>query len=255
MQILLACAKLMNSASGVTAPLVALPQFEEEANRFALELCQWTAEELVGTLHCSQSIAQDNLLRYQQFMDASQKLPAVLAYYGQAYKHLRASEFSRADLLYAHDHLFICSFLYGLLRPLDLIHPYRLEGTVCLEATGGRQMFAFWRDRLTDVLIHAVKADDGTLVHLATEEMQHLSDWRRVCSEVRVVQPLFYADQGHRLKAVSVHAKSCRGAMARHIILDRLTDASSLQHFEWEGYAYQASYGDALHPHFIRPRG
>ncbi len=252
MQILLACAKIMNNATTVSVPSVSSPRFEADANRFALELGQWPIEELAKVLHCSHSLAQENHLRYGRFLDESEKLPAILAYYGQAFKYLRASEFSDADFLYAHDHLFICSFLYGLLRPLDLIHPYRLEGKVRLQATDGVTMFTYWRSRITDVLIDAVKSDDGVLVHLATGEMEQLFEWGRVCREVTVVQPLFYADQGHRLKTVSVHAKSCRGAMAREILLNRYSSPSALLAFEQNGYCYRENYGDSLHPHFIK---
>ena len=252
MQILLACAKIMNNDTTVSVPSVSSPHFEAEANRFALELGQWSIDELAGALHCSQSLAQGNHLRYGRFLDESEKLPAILAYYGQAFKYLRASEFNDADFLYAHDHLFICSFLYGLLRPLDLIHPYRLEGNVRLQATDGETMFTYWRSRITDVLIDAVKADDGVLVHLATGEMEQLFEWGRVCREGAVVQPLFYADEGHRVKTVSVHGESCRGAMAREILLNRYSSPLALLTFEHNGYRYRENYGDSLHPHFIK---
>lgn len=252
MQILLACAKIMNDGTTVNVPCVTSPRFQADANRFALELCRWSADELARALHCSRPLAQENHLRYGRFFDGSEKLPAILAYYGQAFKYLCASEFGDDDFLYARDHLFICSFLYGLLRPLDLIHPYRLEGTVRLQATDGQPLFTYWRSRLTDVLIDAVKADDGVLVHLATGEMEQLFEWSRVCREVTVVQPLFYVDEGYRLKTVSVHAKSCRGAMAREILLNRYSVPSDLLGFEQNGYRYRENYGDVRHPHFIK---
>jgi cytoplasmic iron level regulating protein YaaA (DUF328/UPF0246 family) len=252
MQILLSCAKIMNSDTKVSVPHVTLPMFQADASRFALELCQWSVDKLAKALHCSKALAEENHLRYGRFLDEAEKLPAILAYNGQAYKYLRASEFNNADFEYAQDHVFICSFLYGLLRPLDNIHPYRLEGTVQLHATGGQPMFTYWRSRLTDVLIDAVKADDGVLVHLTTDEMEHLFDWKRVCRELTVVQPLFYADEGFRLKAVPVHMKSCRGAMTREIVQNRFSAPSDLLDFEQNGYRYRENYGDALHPHFIK---
>lgn len=144
------------------------------------------------------------------------------------------------------------SSIYGLLRPLDAIHPYRMEGKVKLEAAGGKNLFAFWKQYLTDMLIEAVKADDGILVHLATEEFEHLFDWKRVCQEVKVVQPLFYVDKGDTIKVVSVYAKSCRGAMTRYIIQRRITRLTDMLSFESEGFRYDSRYGDELHPHFIR---
>lgn len=252
MQILIASAKIMNGSTSLPVPATSLPLFRDAARRFAQELGRWSAEELARALKCSGVIAAENRLRYSRFLDADGELPAVLAYYGQAYKYLRADDFGAADFRFAQDHLLITSFLYGLLRPLDLIHPYRLEGKVALEAGGGVTMFEYWRGKLTDVLIDAVKGDDGVLVHLATEEMEHLFDWRRVEREVRVVHPLFYADQGVGLRAVSVHAKSCRGAMARMIIRERIERESGLAAFELNGYRYRPGYGDDRHPHFIK---
>ena len=93
----------------------------------------------------------------------SHQLPAILAYHGQAYKHLKAETLTVDDLNVAQGKLWITSFLYGLLRPLDAILPYRMEGHVELPSGEGQNMFGFWKSRLTDNLIDAVKADDDTL--------------------------------------------------------------------------------------------
>jgi len=115
-------------------------------------------------------------------------------FYGkcQAYKHLRADTLSDRALEYAQKHLWITCFLYGLLRPMDGIVPYRMEHCVALEATNDKPINQFWKDQLTKVLIRSVQADEGILMHLSTEEYEHLFDWKRVCKEVTVVQPLFY---------------------------------------------------------------
>ena len=93
----------------------------------ALELGNLSVEELAKTIPCNEKIALENKLRYQDFFNEEAYLPALLAYYGQAYKCLKAQEYSQEDFSYADKHLWITSFLYGLLRPLDLIHPYRLK--------------------------------------------------------------------------------------------------------------------------------
>lgn len=252
MQILLASAKIMNTETRFQVPVTSKPMFRTEAARIAMELSGWSVDELSSALRCNRQIAATNHLRYLNFRNANESMPAVLAYYGQAYKYLRSQEWSGRDFLYAQEHLVIPSFLYGFLRPLDLIHPYRLEGNVVLDASEGRQLFDFWSERLTDVLIKVVKDDDGILIYVAAEEMKRLFDWRRVEKEVRVVQPLFYVDKGISLKTIIVHAKSCRGAMARQIILRQLHEVSDLQTFELDGYRYDARYGDENHPHFIK---
>ena len=197
---------------------------------------------------CSHQLAIENKLRYERFFDIELRMPAILAYYGQAYKCLQAETLKERDFIFAQGHLWITSFLYGLLRPLDMIHPYRMEGKVELD---GKTMFLHWKPLLTDMLIDSVKADDGILVHLATEEMQHLFDWKRVCKEVKVIQPEFLVMKNGKLKVVTVYAKSCRGAMTRFIIKNQLAMPDNLHHFEYEGFEYSAEYGDASHPHFI----
>ena len=232
MQILLACAKTMHEKTG-QQPL-SVPLFQTEAEAFARDMMQYPSETLAKMLSCSQQIARQNQLRYQQFFDADKsKLPAILAYYGQAYKHLKAETLSEKDLNYAQQHLWISSFLYGLLRPLDGIRPYRMEGAVELPSGKGQNMFGFWKSRLTDVLIESVKADDGILVHLATEEFQHLFEWKRVCECVRVVQPLFYVRKGQELKMQAVWAKTCRGAMTRFVIENRVQNPEGLKDFAY----------------------
>lgn len=256
MQILFASAKIMNSRVGVetalaSVPVTTVPRFADDARRLVLDLSTMSVGELAAAFHSSEAIARENYLRYHNFFVTEEELPAVLAYHGQAYKYLRAETFGADDHRFAQDHLLITSFLYGLLRPLDMIHPCRLEGKVRLPSAGDGTLFEFWRERLTDMLVDAVKADDGVLLHLATEEMQHLFCWDRVCREVRVVQPLFYQDQGSRLKVVAVHAKSCRGAMGRYAITNRLTSPDALTTFSTLGYRYRETMGDAQHPHFV----
>lgn len=156
------------------------------------------------------------------------------------------------DLTYSQGKLWITSFLYGLLRPLDGILPYRMEGNVELPSGEGQNLFGFWKNRLTDILIEAVKADSGTLVHLATEEYQHLFDWQRVRKEVRIVQPLFYIRKGSELKIQAVWAKTCRGAMTRFIIENRIDNPEDLCAFGYEGFTYEPKLGEADFPHFVK---
>lgn len=253
MQILLASAKIMHDVLK-TAPDMALstPRFARETEAFARDMAQYSTETIAEMLGCSQQIAGQNKLRFMRFFEETEKMPAILAYHGQAYKHLKAETLTEKDLNYAQGHLWITSFLYGLLRPLDGIFPYRMEGSVELPSGAGENMFGFWKSRLTDVLINTVKADDGILIHLATEEYQHLFDWQRVRREVHIVQPLFYVRKGHDLKIQAVWAKTCRGAMTRFIIEHRITKPNDLSAFSYEEFAYEPSLGDSNYPHFIR---
>jgi len=253
MQIILASAKIMyDELKAMPDVTLSTPRFEKEAEAFARDMAQYDKETLADMLGCSQQIAAQNKLRYMQFFDEKPKLPAILAYHGQAYKHLKAETLSADNLLFAQQHLWITSFLYGLLRPLDGILPYRMEGNVELPSGEGNTMFGFWRSRLTDMLIDSVKADDGILVHLATEEFQHLFDWQRVRQEVRIIQPLFYVRKGNDLKIQAVWAKTCRGAMTRFVIENHLSQPGELNAFDYEGFTYDPNIGETNYPHFIK---
>ena len=103
------------------------------------------------------------------------------------------------------------------------------------------------------MLLDSVKADDGILIHLSTEEYEHLFDWKRVCKEVRVVQPLFYVRQKDgRLKMQAVWAQSCRGAMVRFIFNNQLLTTDELTAFSYEGFEYAPQLGEEAFPHFVR---
>ena len=253
MQIILASAKIMNDRlKSVPDISLSSPRFQKEADRFARDMAQYSTETLADMLDCSHQIATQNRMRYMRFFEDAPKLPAILAYHGQAYKHLKAETLNVNDLNYSQHKLWITSFLYGLLRPLDAILPYRMEGNVELPSGEGQNMFGFWKSRLTDVLVDTVKADGGTLVHLATEEYQHLFDWQRVCKEVRIVQPLFYVRKGSELKIQAVWAKTCRGAMTRFIIENRIDKPEDLCAFSYKGFTYEPKLGETDYPHFIK---
>lgn len=250
MQILLANAKIMREHVERCEPW-SEPLFQAEANLLAAEMGRMDRDELARQLDCSGALAAENRLRYQAFA-AAPKMPALLAYNGQAYKHLRAESLTDEALRFGQQHLWITCFLYGLLRPMDGIVPYRMEHCVKLEATADQSISYFWRSRLTDLLIQRVKADDGVLIHLSTAEYEQMFDWKRLRQEVRVVQPLFYVRKGGRLKMQAVWAKSCRGAMTRFILQQQLMFPHELQGFSHEGFHYAPTLGEADYPHFVR---
>jgi len=250
MQILLANAKIMFEKADREP--ISNPLFLSVANLLAADMAQMDIDELGHQLDCSRKLAAENWKRYQEF-PCARTMPAILAYNGQAYKHLKANTLSTEALEFGQNHLWITCFLYGLLRPMDAIVPYRMEHCVTLETTHNKPVNQFWKDKLTDVLIDSVKADDGILVHLSTEEYEHLFDWKRVLEEVTVIHPLFYVRQANgSLKMQAVWAKSCRGAMVRYILENRLTSPDDLKTFSYEGFVYSPIHGEESFPHFIR---
>lgn len=259
MQILLANAKIMVGKSEVR-PLTT-PRFQATADEMAMEMAACDVDTLAKELGCSRSLAAENWRRYQNF-GVAEKMPAVMAYNGQAYKHLQATTLGEEALAYGQGHLWITCFLYGLLRPMDGVVPYRMEkpSPQSSRPNGeGLDVYKLHKERraaLTQTLIDSVKADDGVLVHLSTEEYEHLFDWKRVLSEVKVIHPLFYVRQASgRLKIQAVWAKACRGAMVRYILQNQLTNPEELKAFRHEGFGYNPCLGEELYPHFVRETG
>lgn len=248
MQILLASAKIMKERCRSVGTGVHSPLFHQQALALARDLSRCTANELSQMFSCSPAIGEQNRQRFEIFgSDEAEIMPAVLAYWGQAYKHLRADLMETADLLWADEHLWISSCLYGLLRPLDGINTYRMEGGFSLPSTGGKKVFEFWKPLLTDTLIESVKADDGILVYLDTEEFRTLFDWKRVVSEVpTIIEPEFHVLKNGKLTTPSVWAKTCRGAMTRFIIENRITDPSLLKGFSYEGFSFAGEENGAM---------
>ena len=241
MQILIGCAKTM---TGLVPRLIAggtEPAFQRNADGIALRLARYSADELQAMLHCSAAIAKENWFRFRRLVDPSTRRPAVFSYDGMVYKKIDPESMDDADLKYANEHLLISSFLYGLLRPLDLINQYRLEGKVELPGFGGT-LFDYWKPILTDWLIDKVKADDGVLVDLASNEFKDLFDWKKVKSSVKIISPQFRVEKAGKLKTVVVYAKMCRGAMTRWILMNRISDPEQLRQWEYEGFRWDGDW-------------
>lgn len=239
MMIFISCAKTMTACSKVQAPVTSTPFFQAEAIQNALDMSQFTAVELEHQLRINAKLAAQNYLRFQDFCsEANTALPAIFAYTGIVYKRIHPQDFTQEDFLYAQDHLRITSFLYGLLRPLDLIKSYRMEGDIRLPERGGISMFDYWKPLLTDRFIEAIKAQGGILINLASGEMKDLFDWKRVEREVSVITPEFQMWKKGKLTTVVVYAKMCRGEMTRFIIKNRIEKPNELKTFNWEGFSF-----------------
>ncbi len=259
----ISCAKTMASpakAAALTVPDKALtrPHFEAEAIGLAKHFAAYSAAELADILGVSPRIAADNRKRFRAFFSSVRPtLPALSAYTGMVFRHLAAPTLGPDELTYAQGHLLITSFLYGLLRPLDLISPYRLEGRIRLAGEPSEpSLFAWWRPRLTEWFIGQIKAAGGTLVNLASAEMQGLFDWPRVCREVHVVTPEFYVRRGGKLKVVTVYAKQCRGEMTRFILCRCPESPEELSHFSALGFTCAPELeGETDRLAFIREEG
>ena len=241
MQILIGCAKIMTGCAPSDISFATEPTFQSQANDNAMQMLNYSVEELCEMLHINRDMALENWKRFRSFHDNSIRQPAAFCYDGMVYQRLAPETLSDSELQYANDHLMISSFLYGILRPLDIINKYRLEGNVILPNNNSKSMFDFWKPILTDWFINKIKADDGILIYLASDEMRNLFDWKRVKKEVKVITPGFKVDKNGKLKTIVIYTKMCRGAMARYIIKNRITNIDELKSFEYEGFSIDDS--------------
>jgi len=173
----------------------------------------------------------------------------VLAFNGDVYEGFDAKSLSAADLDYAQQHVRVLSGLYGLLRPLDLLQPYRLEMGTRFANARGKDLYAFWGDRITRALNTALESRTGAsrvLINCASSE--YFKSVKPKLLAAPVVTPVFEDWKGGRYKIISFHAKRARGLMARYIVENRIAEPQALKAFAVEGYAFdEAASNDATY--------
>ncbi|MGA9251450.1 MAG: peroxide stress protein YaaA [Roseobacter sp.] len=236
---------------------VTQPDFQEDAIRLAKSARNLTLGKLKALMDLSDDLARLNRDRFKAFADepdASVTRPAALAFAGDTYQGLEASSLDADELSWAQDHLRILSGLYGVLRPLDAIQPYRLEMGSRLKTRRGASLYDYWRDDLSKALnADAEAVGTGVLVNCASQE--YFGAVALKALKLRVVTPAFMEDKddGKGPKIVSFFAKKARGAMARYVVQNRLQDVESLKAFDTGGYTYRAELSEADRPVFVRP--
>lgn len=217
------------------------PAFLKESARLVKLLRAMDIDQLATLLGVSGELAALNAGRFHQwrppFTPANAK-QAVLAFHGDVYRGLDAPGLEPGDLAFAQDHLRILSGLYGCLRPLDLIQPYRLEMSTRLENPRGRELYAFWGDRLTRAVNQALAQASGepALVNLASAAYFKALDPGALAG--RIITPVFEDFQKGAYRVVGFHAKRARGLMVRYALRRRLADPEDLKRFGAEGYAF-----------------
>jgi len=232
-------AKTMTGMSKTIAPLATTPRFIKEAKEIAVHMTQFSAEELGQLLKVNPKLAAENYLRFQHFHSTGNpSLQAILAYTGMVFKNINPKDFSSEDFLFTQDSLRIASFCYGLLRPLDMIKPYRMEGDVKIPEFGNDNMYTYWRDKQTKTLIDDIKQRNNILINLASMDIQPAFRWKKAEEEVRIITPDFKVWKGNKAQTIVIYAKMARGQMVRYIIKNRITNPEDLKNFSWEDFSY-----------------
>ncbi|ATE60005.1 peroxide stress protein YaaA [Thauera sinica] len=251
-------AKALDFETPPTTGLHTQPDFLDDAGELIGILRQRSPAEIAELMSLSDQLATLNVARYASWsrpFDEGNAKQAVLAFNGDVYAGLAAATLGEADLRWAQDHLRILSGLYGVLRPLDLMQPYRLEMGTRLANPRGKDLYAFWGERITAGLnrLLAREAEQGrepVLLNLASDE--YFKSVKAKAVKGRIVTPVFEDWKAGRYKIISFYAKRARGLMSRFVIENRIDDVEALKGFEREGYAFAADASDIDRPVFHR---
>ena len=237
-----------------SSPHETLPVFQEAANdlaRYGRDLSVADLQKLMGI---SENLARLNADRFASFAEAStteNAKQAALYFAGDTYTGLEAASLDEEQMDWAQEHLRILSGLYGVLRPRDLIQPYRLEMGSRLKTTRGKNLYEYWGDRLSKALNEAADSvGSKVLVNCASVEYFGAVDADAL--NLRIITPVFMEEKAGTPKIVSFFAKKARGAMARFMIERRITDPEGLKDFDTGGYRFNAGMSDVDRPVFLR---
>lgn len=229
------------------------PIFAEEAKYLVEKLSKLPAKKLADMMDLSSALADLNRKRYQECylpFTHENAHPALLMFKGEVYRGLKAEELSSPQLAFAQEHLRIISGLYGILKPLDLVMPYRLMmGTPFSPDTKNKNLYSFWREKITAELNNEID-QKGVLVNLASEEYFKSID--SAALHCKVVHCEFKEKKGDKISIIGTYAKLARGMMARYIIENKITKVSDVKTFDSGGYVFQPGLSDGAKLVFLR---
>ncbi|KAF0198787.1 MAG: hypothetical protein FD166_1039 [Bacteroidetes bacterium] len=248
MLILISPSKTLDFKSPVIIPGHADLELINYSKKLAAILKRKSPRDLASLMNISSNLAELAAFHYSEWhypYPAGKARPALSAFKGDVYEGLKAWEFDEEQLAFAGKHLRILSGLYGLLKPTDMMLPYRLEMGTALEGKNFKNLYQFWGDRITRQVITAIKASgSNVLVNLASDEYAKAIDFKS--TKARVITPVFNEFRNGSYKFISYNGKRARGLMTRFVIDRNITDPEQLKLFNIEGYEFleKESKGD-----------
>jgi len=254
MLIVLSPSKALDFTGAPESAPLSLPQLADQTAELAKSTRRLTARDLKRMMSLSDNLAKLNRERFQAFDPASEEgLQAAFAFNGDVYLGLKARTLDKKALGWAQDHVRILSGLYGLLRPLDAIQPYRLEMGVRLKTRRGPTLYDFWGPRISHKLNEEAQGHkDKTLVNCASNEYFGAVD--RKALKLPVVTARFLEEKDGEARMLSFFAKKARGLMARYAIDNRIDKAADLKGFDYEGYRFAPGLSTDEEFTFSRPQ-
>lgn len=254
MLIVISPAKTLDFETPPTIGDFSIPDFLDQSETLVGELRGMTPPQLSELMGISAKLGDLNFgrfLEWSQPFTTDNAKQAVLAFKGDVYSGLQAESLSKKELNWAQKHLRILSGLYGLLRPLDLMQPYRLEMGTRFVNSRGKNLYEFWGSTITDALNEVLARDKHpVLINLASNEYYKSVQPERLGAEI--ITPVFKDWKGGKYKIISFYAKRARGLMTGFIIRNRITDPEQIKTFDDEGYSYNPAMSSAGEWVFVR---
>lgn len=240
MIVLLSPAKSLDFESTSPAIQNSTPGFIAQSKILIDVLKRKKTTEISELMDISEKLAELNAQRYQawstEFTEQNSKV-AILAFNGDVYEGLNAKSLSPEQLNWANQHICILSGLYGVLKPLDLMQPYRLEMGTALKTKNGNNLYQFWDDKISHYLnLQLAKQEQAVVINLASQE--YFKSVQLSSLKAKVIECVFQDEKNQQYKIISFFAKRARGLMARFIVENQITQAEKIKSFELEGYRY-----------------
>lgn len=230
------------------------PRMLDQAEVLVKTLSKYSAKKIGTLMHLSEQLSQLNYERYQTFtppFTPENAKQAMLSFAGDVYQSLETEVYEQEHHDYAQQHVRILSGLYGLLKPLDLIQPYRLEMGTKLKTRRGKDLYAFWKDRIRKLLEADLgEVGDDILVNLASNE--YFKSVRPKDLNARVITPQFKDEKDGQLKMISFFAKQARGSMVDFAIKEQVKEVEQLKDFQGMGYAFREDLSTESEWLFVR---
>ena len=253
MLMIISPAKTLDYESPLATETYTQPDYLDDACELIDQLKDLEPHQVSNLMSISDKLGQLNAERFRTWhtpFTPDNARQAILAFKGDVYTGLDAESFSEDDFAFAQQHLRMLSGLYGLLKPLDLMQPYRLEMGTKFENKRGKDLYAFWGSKLTKALNELLAADDKVLVNLASNE--YFKSVQKKDIDGRLVTPQFKDWKNGQYKMISFYAKKARGLMCRYAIQNRITQADDLKGFNLEGYYFSEVQSDNNNWVFLR---
>ena len=230
-----------------------IPSLLEHSNQLVKDLKSLNPQEVSSLMSLSDKLGALNYERFQEWetpFTKSNSKQAILAFKGDVYQGLDAESLSETELIWAQKHVRILSGLYGILKPMDLMQPYRLEMGTKFTTKRGQNLYDFWNSIITEELNKNFSSDNTNLLNLASNEYFKSINVSEL--KANVISPVFMDKKNGKYKIISFFAKKARGLMTRYVIKNRIEDITDIQNFEEGGYFFSEAMSEDNKPVFCR---